>query len=496
MLEEFEEDTNAIVDCDILEAAKENIQPLAGGRRATALASVLATPHGHRDARLIATKARLRERVREAQERVDALTSSKENDSEGEHSEEEDNQDEDEDALTLEEAEEILLDAYVRLVTWTVEHYPRGQSVESGILELLEEATRVMRHSEFAKADPRYLNLWIRYATYIDKPEIIFEFLLVNEIGTAWAKLYEEYAAVLEKSNRRTKADDTYLLGIARKAEPLDHLERRHRDFQKRMMVSAPVQESGLPVAPTAPASAVPRRRILGESTSSSSTASSLTSASTSQRSALASVSSHDDVFSAPSSSSIQSLGTRRNGRMQVFVDPTGEDAGAAPGNVWPELGTRKERIKENVRASEKMQGAVLHQRGASRAAIKEAVARARSAPKIIPFRDPEPASATAGRATVKASGRAPPKTPAKSAFVPFVVAADVEEAKVKPIVPATPRFVPFRDETAEQTAPASSALPAPESVMRSKPLGSGGVGGMSEAEALRKDPFKNYKDV
>ena len=31
------------------------------------------------------------------------------------------------------------------------------------------------------------------------------------------------------------------MLGIARKAEPLEQLERRHREFQKRMMVAAPV---------------------------------------------------------------------------------------------------------------------------------------------------------------------------------------------------------------------------------------------------------------
>lgn len=190
-----EDDNNFIVDCDILEKAKENIQPLAGGRSATALAAVLKTPHAHKDARLATTKARLRERVKEALEEIERIRSTAD---EAVSSAEEENEDE----LTLEEAEEVLLSAYVQLVTWTVEHYPRGQSAESGILELLEEATRTMRHSPFAKADPRYLNLWLRYASYVDRPEVIFEFLLANEIGTAWAKLYEEYALVLERLTR------------------------------------------------------------------------------------------------------------------------------------------------------------------------------------------------------------------------------------------------------------------------------------------------------
>ncbi|KAL5480764.1 BUB1_2 [Sanghuangporus weigelae] len=399
MYEDFDdddEDPNAIIDCDILEAAKENIQPLACGRRVTALASVLKTPHQLRNAKLEATRARLRERVREAQERVDKLKLSaskeqKEEENKGDDKEDkgdcsdEEQDKEEEEEFTLEEAEEILLDAYVRLVTWTIEHYPRGQSVQSGILETLEEATRAMRHSEYAKVDPRYLNLWIRYGTYVDHPEVIYEFLLSNEIGAKWAKLYEEYAAILERINRRPKADEIYLLGIARKAEPLDRLVRRHREFQKRMMVTAPIpsaDSSGIESTPTlTPSNPIPRRRPLAESSSTSTTSS-------------------FDVFSAaPSSSSLASQSSssqtrpRPNGRIPVFVDPTGEFS-RAPGNVWPELGTRAERIKENRLKPEKMQGAVLKPKGAAKAALREAAARARAAPKFVPYVDPEQESA------------------------------------------------------------------------------------------------------
>lgn len=199
---EEEENTNVIIDCDILEAAKENIQPLASGRRVTALASVLATPAACRDAKLEATRARMRERVKEAREAVERAKTVVAQRNGDETSPCRESDDEDDDEFTLEAAEELLLDAYVRLVTWTVEHYPKGQSASSGILELLEEATRVLRHSEHAKQDPRYLNLWVRYSSYVEKPGLIFEFLLANEIGTEWAKLYEEYANVLEKGGR------------------------------------------------------------------------------------------------------------------------------------------------------------------------------------------------------------------------------------------------------------------------------------------------------
>ncbi len=159
-----------IVDCDLLEAAKENVQPLATGRRVTALSAILATPHGQREAKLVATRNRLRINVE----------------------------------LALEDEDGDPLEAYCRLVYWTVENYPQGHSAESGILELLEEATRVLKDEKGGKwrEDIKYLKLWLLYAGYVDKPTLIYKFLIANEIGTQHALLYEEHAAVLERDGR------------------------------------------------------------------------------------------------------------------------------------------------------------------------------------------------------------------------------------------------------------------------------------------------------
>ena len=161
-----------IVDCDVLEAAKENIQPLAAGRRVTALSAILSTPHAQRETRLADARKRHRTNVELALE------------------------DDSEDADPLE--------VYSRFVYWTVENYPQGHSAESGLLELLEEATRVLRDDRGGKwrGDLRYLKLWVLYASYVDKPTVIYKFLLVNEIGTNHALFYEEYAIALERANR------------------------------------------------------------------------------------------------------------------------------------------------------------------------------------------------------------------------------------------------------------------------------------------------------
>jgi hypothetical protein len=168
-------DTPTIVDFDVLEASKENVQPLAAGRRATALSAILSTPHAQRESKLAATRNRLRINLE----------------------------------IALEDEEDDPLEAYYRLVNWTVENYPQGHSAESGLIELLEEATRVLKDHRDGKwrGEIKYLKLWLLYASFVEKPTLIYNFLIANEIGADFALLYEEFADVLERDGRCAHAD-------------------------------------------------------------------------------------------------------------------------------------------------------------------------------------------------------------------------------------------------------------------------------------------------
>ena len=168
----FQDKEPVVVDGDLIEAAKENIQPLASGRRATTLSAILSTPHAQRESKLAAARNRLRINVE----------------------------------IALEDDDGNPLDAYCHLVYWTLENYPQGHSAESGLLELLEEATRLLKDHRDGiwRADLRYLKLWVLYANYVEKPTVIYRFLLANEIGTTFALLYEEFATVLERNGRYT----------------------------------------------------------------------------------------------------------------------------------------------------------------------------------------------------------------------------------------------------------------------------------------------------
>ncbi|KAF5368832.1 hypothetical protein D9758_003010 [Tetrapyrgos nigripes] len=445
----FSDNTPSVVDCDVLEAAKENVQPLASGRRVTALSSLLSTPHARRESRLAATRHRLRLNVE----------------------------------VALEDEDDDPLEAYCTLVYWTLENYPQGHSAESGLLELLEEATRILKDDRGGKwrSELKYLKLWMLYASYVEKPATIYRFLLANDIGTDHGILYEEFSAVLERDGRRKEADEIYALGIARKASPLDHLKKRYTEFQRRMMSAAPV-------TPVAQAET-----------------------STSRRAVLATTSSTAPPPAASSSRHTRPPSTSSNVPLQVFVDPTGEVSQSAEleTNPWPELGTRKTRIKENVPGTKKLSGTTIKQAGKSK---RVTAASNSSGSKFVPFTDPGPGEMPPPPPVRKAQGVA--STPSKGAFVPFVdepapasgsksssstkaaFVPFVESQEEAPKVPSTPTFTPFCDEDAITATPYKGSSSVPGSVMKLKQSDLKSSSPGSEAEALRKDPLKNYGDL
>ncbi|KAH8987800.1 Mad3/BUB1 homology region 1-domain-containing protein [Lactarius akahatsu] len=454
----FQEEQPVIVDGDLIEAAKENIQPLASGRRATTLSAVLSTPHAQRESKLAAARNRLRINVE----------------------------------IALEDEDDNPLEAYCQLVYWTLENYPQGHSAESGLLELLEEATRILKdHKDgYWRTDLRYLKLWVLYASYVENPTIIYRYLLANDIGTAFAQLYEEFAIVLERNGRRTDADEIYLLGVNRQASPVERLQAKHREFQKRMMLAIPLDPPHPPEQPQSAAATVGKRKVLGETTTSTTKSGTRPSAHAASTSTIASSRTQEDVFGSGSGAP-----PKPNARLQVFVDPFGgsgegsqsqatEDAAATP---WGELGTRKERIKENIPKVAKVNGATLRQPGRQ---LRVASAPVASSSRIPVFRDPAPGAGGTmppppARPNVRKEKEVFLKTPARAPVVP-----PVDE------IPATPRFVPFKDEvpSTPSTSCGAQGAQVPDSVMKAK-IGTMGKLASSEAEALRKDPFKNYPD-
>ena len=207
------------------------------------------------------------------------------------------------------------------------------------------------------------------------------------------------------------------------------------------MMAPTPHETTSLPEEPQPPTTTTTQRKVLGESTRTSRSSRPAHSTST-----TASSRPPDDVFGPGSGRS--SRPKPPNARMQVFVDPSGassdealaaEDAVATP---WNELGTRKERIKENVPKVSKLKGTTLSQPGRQQRVASTPTVSSR----ISVFRDPAPGEGDlmlpplgAPDAKLKCKEREVPKTPGCSSIAPFK-----DEVKEPP---STPRFVPFKDE-------------------------------------------------
>ena len=138
---------------------------------------------------------------------------------------------------------------------------------------------------------------------------------------------------------RRTQADEIYILGISRHAQPLERLKNKHKEFQKRMMSSASTSSSASP----SPATTTTKRTVLGTTRRTPSTT--------------------------PTSTTITTQTPAQNARLQIYVDPSPTSASFLTPQTtdqtqektpYPDLGTRKTRIKENVPEVKKVGGSTM----------------------------------------------------------------------------------------------------------------------------------------
>ncbi|KAG9201514.1 hypothetical protein G6514_005712 [Epicoccum nigrum] len=199
-----------IVDFEVIENSKENIQAIPSGRSARALAQLYTPPlgakPGHAPSPLQTQDAHSAKRLEFEKELM--------------------NTDDSDDPL----------DAYDRYVKWTLEAYPSAQNdKQSQLGPLLERATKAFQSSSHYKNDPRYLKLWLHYIRlFADAPQEIFRFLARHDIGDGLALYYEEYAAWLEGAGRFSQAEEIYSMGIEKEARPTERLIRKYGEFQHR----------------------------------------------------------------------------------------------------------------------------------------------------------------------------------------------------------------------------------------------------------------------
>ncbi|RHZ47442.1 putative checkpoint protein kinase (SldA) [Aspergillus thermomutatus] len=216
-----------LINFDIIENQKENIQSLPGGRSAKELARIF-SPRDPSDK--FASPS-----PNETRTLNDAIR-----------------QEYEAELQAIDDSDDPL-DVYDRYVKWTLNAYPSAQATaESGLLPLLERAVKTFLSSPHYKNDPRYLRLWLHYIRlFSDSPRETFAFLARHHIGEGLALFYEEFAAWLEGAGRWTQAEEVYRLGVDREARPTERLIRKYSEFQKRY--EQRTQDNG-PSSPALPA--------------------------------------------------------------------------------------------------------------------------------------------------------------------------------------------------------------------------------------------------
>ncbi|KAK6502009.1 hypothetical protein TWF481_009827 [Arthrobotrys musiformis] len=297
------------VQLSVIEAQKENIISLPGGRSARALAqSILAAEDTE-------TQNLEHAAAREAFEN---------------------------ELKTADELDDPL-DPYLRYVRWIQETYTAGGG---RLLErTLYRATHKFEDSPELKNDARYLKLWMTWIQqFSDAPRESFAFLARKGIGAGLALYYEEFAGFLESQNRRAQAEEIYEMGIQRNARPVERLRRKYDEFVARLAANPP--DANEPSSPAVPIV----RAALGERRSE-----------TEARDPQAPAQTFGAEGQAPQ---------KKKNKMMIFSDAPGAAAPALPEQSdrdggWDSIATLAERRKENVEAPRPWAGEILKQEGA-----------------------------------------------------------------------------------------------------------------------------------
>ena len=325
--------SDELIDFEIIENSKENIQPLREGRSAKALAAVLSPiPSGRsgKSPNLDETKT-LNDAIR-AEYEIELQSIADSDDP---------------------------LDIYDRYVKWTLNAYPSAQATpQSQLLPLLERSTKAFLTSSHYKNDPRYLKLWLHYVRlFSDAPRETFAFLARHNIGETLGLFYEEFAAWLENAGRWNQAEEVYKMGIEKEARPTERLMRKHAQFQHRLEARQPsANEPSSPALPTV-------------------------------RAALAA---KIDPFAPAPAETPQAAQQQAEGRstasrsgkpkMAIFSDAESATPPVAQtaSNGWDSIGSMKERKKENTIEARPWTGETLKAGG-----------RVGTGPKMEIFKDP-----------------------------------------------------------------------------------------------------------
>ena len=335
-----------LINFDVIEGHKENIQSLPGGRSAKKLAALYSpTPLQSLSTPTPTDTRNVNDCIRAEYEA---------------------------EIQNISESDDPL-DVYDRYVRWTLDAYPSAQATpQSQLHTLLERATKAFISSTQYKNDPRYLKLWLHYIQFFtEAPRETYVYLSRHGIGEGLALFYEEYGAWLEDAGRWSQAEEVYKHGIEREARPVQRLLRKFKEFEERL-----AQNPDAAGAPSSPALPTVRPALV-----------------TKTDPFAASSRPVDPQAPRPNNGIGSAASKPAKSKLTIFSDadakPSVLSTGGEGSKGWETIGSLAERKKENVVEPKPWVGEKLQAGGKKSAAAKMAVFRDPVSPSAIPFNYP-----------------------------------------------------------------------------------------------------------
>jgi hypothetical protein len=120
-------------------------------------------------------------------------------------------------------------------VWWCLYEWVREQEAEV-VVSVLSTALDRLQSLSSINNDPRYLSMWLVYATQ-HTPDTIpcLSDMHQQGVGVELSSLYEEWAAALEREDRLDEADAVFMQGLRQQARPLLQLINCYDQFKKRV---------------------------------------------------------------------------------------------------------------------------------------------------------------------------------------------------------------------------------------------------------------------
>ncbi|KAM6968698.1 mitotic checkpoint serine/threonine-protein kinase BUB1 beta [Tautogolabrus adspersus] len=126
------------------------------------------------------------------------------------------------------------LDVWDRYIKWTEQTFPQGGK-ESNLATLLERGVTRFTEEKKYHNDPRYVDLWIKFAENCPEPLDIYRYMQAQEIGVTQASLYIAWSEEYENQGNYRKADLVFQEGFKKCAEPHEKLLQFHKALQARV---------------------------------------------------------------------------------------------------------------------------------------------------------------------------------------------------------------------------------------------------------------------